>query len=300
MKKLQAYKVYILLALCVLFWSGNFVLGRFIKDDIQPLELAFFRWCFTFILLLPLTIKYINIKKCFLSIKNNFKILSILAILGITLFNTIVYLALKTTQATNALLINSIIPLLILILAHFILKSYISKMQILGIFVSTFGVIFLVLKGDFSTHIQFHQGDFWIILSSITWASYSIFVKFKPKDLNHVELFISLVFLGLLYLTPLYFFQGYEIQREIYILKQYWPFFLYVSFFASILSFYFWNFAIEQIGAERTGQFTHLMPVFGAILAYIFLGETLEFYHIFGAIFIAIGIYLSLFLSKKI
>ncbi|PPK60809.1 drug/metabolite transporter (DMT)-like permease [Malaciobacter marinus] len=297
----KVYKVYFLLTLCVLFWSGNFILGRFIKDEIEPLELAYFRWVLAFILILPFSVKYMNIKKCIKSTKEHFLILSILAILGISLFNTIVYIALQTTQATNALLINSVTPLLVLILGVLILKNPINKIQILGFLSSTFGVVFLVLEGNIAKILELNlkNGDLWIILSATIWALYSILLRFKPKELNHVELFTTLVFLGVIYLSPIYFYQGYSIQREIIMIKQNWPIIIYVSFFASVLSFYFWNNAIAQIGPEKSSQFAHLMPLFGAILAYFFLGEKVELYHLFGACFIAIGIYLSLFLSKR-
>lgn len=296
---IKEQKVYFLLALCVLFWSGNFVLGRFVNTDIKPLELAFFRWLFVIVLTLPIVFK-LDLKKIFLIVKQNFLILAFLSFLGITLFNTFLYIALQTTKAVNALLINSIIPILILILSFFILKTRITIIQVIGIIFSTFGVIFLVLKGNLLNfyNIEFNTGDFWIIASSVVWATYSTIVKLKPKDLSHVELFIVIVYLGFIFLIPWYLYQGFDLNNEIQVFIKNWYFFLYVSLFASILSFYFWHIGIETIGADKTGQFTHLMPIFGSILAFIFLGEKLEFFHLMGAILIAIGIYLSLFFKK--
>lgn len=296
---MSTQRVYLLLVLCVLFWSGNFILGRFVSSDIQPVELAFFRWSFVLILLIPV-IFVIDLKKVIRIFKKNFLFLSFLSFLGITVFNTFLYIALQTTTATNALLINSIIPILILVFSFFILKTKITKIQTFGILLSTFGVIFLVLKGNLFSimNIEFTTGDLWVIASSITWATYSTIVKLKPKELNHIELFVIIVFVGFIFLIPWYLIQGYSLEREINILKENWYFFMYVSIFASVLSFYFWHVGISEIGADKTGQFTHLMPIFGSILAFIFLGERLEFYHIIGAIFIAIGIYLSLFIKK--
>ncbi len=297
---MKAQKVYILLALCVLFWSGNFVLGRFIKADIQPVELAFFRWLFVTLLILP-SFYFISIKKLWNVFTQNIVIMLVLALLGITLFNTVLYTALQTTTATNALLINSITPIIILVYAYFILKTNITKIQVIGVILSTLGVILLILKGDIYSilSLEFQQGDLWIIVSANVWALYSVLVKFKPKELNYIELFVALVLIGFILLLPLYFYQGYSWEQELQKLQDYWYFFLYVSFFASILSYYFWHIGIEEIGADKTGQFTHLMPLFGSTLAFIFLGETLKSYHIIGAIFIAVGIYLSLFLSKN-
>lgn len=297
---MSTQRVYTILALCVLFWSGNFILGRFVSTNIQPLELAFFRWSFVLILLIP-ALFIIDIKKVIRIFKNNYIFLSFLSLLGITLFNTFLYIALQTTTATNALLINSIIPILILVFSFFILKTRITSLQVVGVLFSTFGVIFLVLKGNLLnlSNIEFTSGDFWVIVSSITWATYSTIVKLKPKELSHLELFVIIVFLGFLFLIPWYLIQGYNISQELDILKQNWYFFIYVSLFASLLSFYFWHIGIDEIGADKTGQFTHLMPIFGATLAFIFLGERLELFHLIGALFIALGIYMSLFLKKK-
>ncbi|RXJ86469.1 DMT family transporter [Arcobacter sp. CECT 8985] len=299
-ENIRTYKVYLLLALCVFFWSGNFILGRFIKDSLEPIELAFFRWVLALIFILPFSLKYMNVKKCIKITKEHFFILSVLSILGITLFNTIVYIALQTTQATNALLINSTTPLIVLFLGTFILKNKINKLQVIGFILSTFGVIFIILQADFTrlNEIEFRDGDIWIIVSSTVWALYSIFLRFKPKELNLVELFTITVILGLIYLLPLYLYQGYKMQREIEVFIQNWPIIIYVSLFASVAAFYFWNSGVAQIGPEKSSQFAHLMPLFGAFLAYVFLGETFELYHLIGACFIALGIYLSLFLSR--
>lgn len=293
-------KVYFLLVLCVLFWSGNFVVGRYFNESIQPLELATFRWIFVILFLTP-TIFFIDLKKIFFIVKKRFLILSVLSIISVTLFNTFVYTALQSTTATNALLINSSVPILILLFSFIILKIPLSKIQVFGVFLSTIGVIFLILKGDLNSlkSLDFHDGDFWIIASSLSWAFYSVILRFKPKELTNFELFFITVVLGFLYLLPLYFIQGYSIEKEIEVLQNNWMLFIYVSFFASILSYSFWNFGISKIGANKVGQFTHLMPIFGSILAFVFLGERLEVYHIIGAIFIALGIYLSLFLTKK-
>lgn len=293
-------KTYFLITLCVLFWSANFVIGRFIIDDITPLELAFFRWFFVFLMIAPILI--IRHKNILHSLKHNFKILTILAILGITAFNTLLYFGLTATTSTNALIINSTVPILVLLMSYFILKQRINLYQTIGIILSTFGVLFLILKADISNifTLEFNQGDILVIISSIAWALYSVLIKFKPKGLNDFEYFATIVTIGFILLLPFYLYQGYSIQKELEVLKNNYLIFLYVSIFASIASYYLWHYGIDKIGASKTAQFTHLMPIFGIILASIFLKETLETYHILGAILIALGIYLSLFYKKDI
>jgi drug/metabolite transporter (DMT)-like permease len=163
------------------------------------------------------------------------------------------------------------------------------------------GVIFLILQGDLNKlfSFEFNEGDIWIIISSLLWALYSVVVKFKPKDINDIEFFSTIVSLGFILLLPVYLYQGYSLKDEIQIVKDNYLIFGYVSIFASSLSYYFWHHGINNIGAAKTAQFTHLMPIFGAILAYIFLDEVLQFYHIVGIALIAFGIYLSLFYKTK-
>lgn len=292
-------KVYISLVLCVLFWSGNFIIGKYLNTNVEAIELAFFRWFFVLLFIFP-TLFFVNVKKIIRVTKENIFIMSALALFGITLFNTIVYSALKSTSATNALLINSTIPLMILFFSYIFYKTKILKIQVVGIIISTFGVAFLVLKGNLLNilDLESHSGDLYILLSSLCWTFYSLLLKFKPKEFRFYEFFVALVILGFIFLLPLYLYQGYSLEEELKQIQNYWYFFLYISFFTSILSYFFWNIGIDEIGAAKAGQFTHLMPLFGSFLAYIFLGESLSFYHIIGALLIAAGIYLSLFFKK--
>lgn len=292
-------RVYILLVLCVLFWSGNFIIGRYVNAQIDPFALALFRWICAALIMLPFFIK--SFSKIIFSLKKNFLMLNVLSILGVSAFNTILYIGLTHTTATNALLINSSIPILILIFSFLILKTPIIPKQFLGIIFSTLGVAYLILQGELNNllHLQLNIGDMWVIISSTIWALYSIMLRFKPKDLSDIEFFTTTVYIGLLWLFIAYMLHGNNFVQDSLHVKEFWWIFLYVALFASVLSFYFWQKGISAIGANKTGQFAHLMPLFGATLAYIFLGERLHLYHLVGASLIALGIYLSLFSHKK-
>lgn len=290
--------VYILLVLCVLFWSANFVIGRFVAQEIEPIELAFFRWFGVFVVVLPFL--FLHVKKILEALNHHFWILVLLSFLGIASFNTLLYIGLHETTATNALLINSSIPILILGLSVVILKKKITAVQLFGIILSTLGVVFLVLKGDIRTMmtLSLNQGDIWVISSSFAWASYSVLVKFKPVSLSSFEFFVTIVSMGMVMLLPFYLAQGYTLEREIGLLRQFYWAIAYVVLFTSILSYYMWHKGIAELGADRTGQFTHLMPLFGSFLAYLFLGERLEWFHLGGIVLIGGGIYVSLFRAR--
>ena len=286
-----------MLSLCVLFWSGNFILGRFIHEELAPLEIAMFRWLGVFILLLP----YIFQKRQSIikTLNTHFFILLILSLLGITGFNTILYVGLSYTSATNALLINSSVPILIILLSMLILKTTITHLQIIGVLISMLGVIYLALHGNLFSllSLSFGKGDLFVITASLTWALYSVLLKFKPQNFD--AYFATTVMIGTIILLGIYKSFGYSISHFIDFSLPAKLTIAYTVIFPSIISYYFWHQGIANIGADKTGQFTHLMPLFGAIEAYLFLGEKMMTYHIIGMAMIGIGIYLSLFLKKS-
>lgn len=292
-------KYYLFLVLTVLFWSGNFIFGRLVSQSIEPMQLSFFRWFFVLLILLPyIFLHYKNILKVF---RQEYIIITIFSALGIAGFNTFLYYGLQTTTATNALLINSITPIFIIVLSTLIFRTNITKIQLLGVLLSTIGVIYLILKGEINhiLELEFTIGDLWIIGACMNWALYSVLLKYKPKELSAFEFFSVTALIGTIILATIYFYQGYGFDFSFLENDEVFYSLIYMVIFPSILSFYFWNRATIEIGANKAGQFTHLMPIFGSVLAYIFLGEVLHAYHIMGIILIAFGIYLSIFLKRK-
>ena len=121
----KSFLVYLIMLLPPIFWAGNFVVGRAVADTTGPLGLAFSRWSLALLFLFPFIIKPLwqhrfNIKKHLIP-------LSILGILGVSGFNPFAYIALQDTTATNAIFLNSFIPIFILVISGIFLKEVISK-----------------------------------------------------------------------------------------------------------------------------------------------------------------------------
>jgi drug/metabolite transporter (DMT)-like permease len=292
-------KPYILVFLCVSFWAGNFVVGRYLKDDFTPLELSLVRWMIVLLVLSP----YFLLKQKLLikHIKNNFVNLLGLALLSVTLFNTILYYGLSLTTSTNALIINLSVPIFILLFSSMILKIKIKLLQIVGIVFSIIGVLIIITKMNISLLLELHfnHGDLFVIITSLIWAFYSVVVKFKPKEIGSFDFLVIIVFLGTPFIVILFVLFNNSLTLPFEAISNHIWILLYISILASITSYIFWHYGIEKIGANKTSQFTYLMPLIGAFIAYIFLDEKLELFHLIGMIFIAIGIFISLFLVKK-
>jgi drug/metabolite transporter (DMT)-like permease len=292
-------KYYVFLVLTVLFWSGNFVFGRLVSTSIEPMQLSFFRWFFVLVILMPyILIHYKNILSVF---KKKYMLIIIFGALGIAGFNTFLYYGLQTTTATNALLINSSIPIFIIVLSSLIFRTKITKIQLTGVIISTLGVMYLILKGEINhiSQLKFTSGDLWIIAACVDWALYTVLLKHKPKELNSFEFFGLTTLIGTSILYCLFLYQGYSFNLDFLENEKVLYSLIYIVIFPSILAFYFWNISTVEVGVNKAGQFTHLMPIFGAILAYLFLGEVLKSYHLVGITLIGLGIYLSIFFKRE-
>ena len=296
---LTTYKYHIFLMLAVLFWSGNFVVGRFISGVVSPIELSFYRWFFVLVVLMPYY--FIHFKRLNFYIKKYFFKILFLGVLSITFFNTFVYFGLQTTTATNALLINSSTPILIILLSSLILKKHLNKIEILGVIISTLGVLYVILKGNFTEilNLTITGGDLWILIAAFDWALYSVLLKYKPQEIKPFDFLFLITLFGVFFLSILFYGNGYEITSEVYENKSLLYTLIYIVIFPSILSIYFWNTGTIEIGANKAGQYANLMPIFGSIIAFYWLNEKLYFYHFTGLFLVLIGIYLTQIYKKR-
>jgi len=289
-------KAYIYLVLCTSFWSGNFIVGKVATlFDIPPLTLNFYRWLIVFIILAPFTLRKVisNIS----IIKDNLFSLIIMGFTSISVFNSVVYYSLNFTQVLNGVLMISTIPVLIIFFSSLLKTENIKLSQVLGVLISLAGVVTIITKAELSRllHLQLNKGDLWMLVAMISWATYSMMIKEKKINLDPFVLLETTIIFGLIFLVPMYY---YEISHgKLLVLNT--PVLLtigYVVLFAGLGAYFFWIGAIKLIGPSRSGVFLHLMPVFSSLMAVFLLGEIFSFFHVLGALFILIGIFIS---SKK-
>jgi len=283
---------YLLLVLTTLFWAGNFVVGRALHGTIPPITLAFWRWAGALIIVLPFAFPHIRDQWTLL--RRSWKKLALYGLLGVGCFNTFIYIALQSTTATNALLINSTIPVLIILLSWLFSGTQLSFRQAVGVLVSLAGVITIICRADPSLllSLRVNSGDLWVLLAVVCWASYTCLLRKRPAELHPLSFLCAIIVTGLVGISPFY---AWELGRGLVMTVT--PVAVagicYVSLFASVLAFIMWNHAVAQIGANRAGLFLHLMPVFGTILSIIFIGEAFHLFQAAGIGLIFSGIYLT-------
>lgn len=282
---------YLLLTLAVLFWSGNFIIGRAALSVAPPVAMAFWRWALALIPILWLGRRHLRHDLPVL--RANWPIVVVLGVLGISCFNTFVYLGLRETTSINALLLQSVMPLLILLVAYLLFGERPALRQILGVVLSIGGVALIAARGVVADllALQVNRGDVWVMAAVIAYAFYSALLRLRPA-VHPLSLLGATFVIGTVVLLPFYLHEHLSGQ----VLPLTLPVALtiaYLVIFPSLLSFLFFNRGVELVGAGRAGPFVYLMPVFGSGLAVVFLGERIEGYHLAGAALIALGLAVS-------
>ena len=276
-----------------LFWAGNFNVGKVaFLENISPFTLAFLRWTFVWIILLPFTHKEIlNLKNI---IFKNFKFLFLLGLSSVFLYSALTYKALNYTQVINASLFNTAVPATIILVCFLLKIEKTNIFQLSGLLISTLGILAIITKLDLNIllSLNFNKGDLLMIIAIISWGFYSALLKKRNFEISLLALVHITCTFGLIMLAPAFLIelnQGKHVDMNLnlfYIL-------LYVAIFPSIGSYYCWSGAVSIIGANRAGIFLSLIPLFSAIIAMIFFDEKFLFFHLIGTILIILGLFLS-------
>ena len=281
---------YVILLLPPLFWAGNFVVGRAFSADLGAITLSFYRWALALCLLLPIALP--RIRHEWAVMRKHWAILSLLALLSVASFNVLLYIGLKDTAATNALLINSSIPVWIVGLGVLFYADPLSWRRALGILISSVGVLYLVL-GDSAVTLAVNPGDLWVLASSLGWALYSLTLRKKPADLSGLGFLTYIVCFGVVFNGLLLLWNPFAEAPLPWTVNT----FLavgYVALFASLGAYVCWNYGVAQVSAQVAGQYIHLMPLFGVTLAWLFLDEQLKTSHWIAGGLIALGLFFAL------
>jgi drug/metabolite transporter (DMT)-like permease len=283
---------YALLVLANLFWAGNWVIGRALRESFAPFTLSFLRWLVAALVLAPFAVSALRGKGAL--VRRYFGLLLVLAVSGGVMFQALVYLGLHTTTAVNAVLLNSSSPLFILLCSWMLEREAASARQILGMLISWVGIFIILGRGDVATllRLQFHRGDAWILLAMPMWGIYSVLLKRLPRELRGTAFLCLLAQMTALMLVP-------PAAVETLLVAPKTPTgagvagVLYLGLFASIGAFMCWNRAVSVVGANVAGFSMPLLPAFGTVLAMIFLGEKLHPFHLAGIVTILAGVVMA-------
>ena len=286
-----------MLVCATLFWAGNFTIGKFaFLENIPPYTLAFLRWCFVWIILLPFTYKEIlKLKK---NIKKNVSLFFILGFTSVCIFTSFTYNALNYTQIINASLFNTAIPVTIILVCSLLKIEKTNLFQISGLLISVLGILAIITRLDLNIllTLSFNKGDLFMIVAIIAWGIYSAFLRKRTFDVSLLALVHIICTFGLIFLLPLFMLDLLQ-GKTVEVTSNLFYILIYIAIFPSIGSYYCWAGAVSIIGANRAGIFLSLIPLFSTFFAILFFSEKFLFFHFIGSVLIILGLFLS---NKKI
>lgn len=282
---------YLLLSLTSLFWAGNAIVGRAVANSFPPATLAQLRWIGAALIVLPFAWPYL--RRDWPLIRRHWRLLLLMSLTGITIFNTLQYWSLEHTTALNVLLLQAAMPLLIGVTSFFINRDRLTPGQLAGIVISICGVTAIVSGGSLQTllHLRLNPGDAIFVLALAIYTIYMALLKQRPA--LHWLSFLSLtVGWGALMLLPVTALELASGARPDFTGGNALAL-LYVMIFPSVVAYMCFNRGVELIGPNRAGPFFHLVPLFGVILSVTLLGEDFTWVHGLGAALIAAGVLIA-------
>lgn len=269
---------YLLLLITMVFWGGNAVAGRFAVGEISPLMLTCCRWIFGAVVLLVVGRRHVV--RDWPIIRRHLPYIIFMGSTGFALFNALLYTALTHTTAINSTIIQAGMPMVIFALNFLIFRTRVRWVQILGYSITLIGVMVAAGRGDFAelAGLNVNRGDAIMVLSVLVYSLYSSVLHAKPP--MHWLSFLTMLFVTAAVVSiPLAL---YEATTSSFI----WPttitgfsVIFYTAIFPSIIGQALFIRGIELIGGNAAGLFVNLVPIFGAILAVLLLGEVFHGYH---------------------
>ena len=283
---------YLLLSLAILAWSGNWVIARGMRHEIGPVAMGFWRWCLALLLILPFCREELRLK--WNVVRQNWWRMTLLGILGAVAFNTMIYVGLQYSRSTDSTLFNSIVPIYIVVISWLIFGERISRRQGLGITLSLTGVLVIVSRGHLSSLLEMNinVGEIWILVAMLLWSIYTVLLRWRPPELSAVAFLTAMLLFSLPALLPIYAWElhqrgGFELSSSTVLTLAYY------ATVPSVTAYLMWNRGVAQVGANRAGLMSHLMPIFTVALSVVFLGEQVYAFHFLGALCVFGGIALT-------
>jgi drug/metabolite transporter (DMT)-like permease len=284
---------YLLLTLTSLFWSLNWVIGKAIVGHVTPLTLTFIRWLVAAVAIMAFAWPQVRLHRAV--VLRHWKFIARLGFWGTGFHNAFAYVGLQYTTATNGVILNSSIPILIILLGWLAYRDSLTRLQALGVGISVLGVLSVLTGGDLSVlaQLELNKGDVIVLAGMVFWAAYTVFLREKPEELPGFVLLACCACVAVVLLVPLMALEMVFLDGHVEFTLSTIGAMIYVGIFPSFLGYVFWNKAVAEVGSNVAGIFVHLMPAFGSLLAWMFLGEMIRLYHLVGIGLILAGIALT-------
>lgn len=272
--------------LATLTWGSNIVIGRLLRDSIGPITMTTVRFLVA-AMIFSLLLQRQPSEDC--KIGKDLPWLAAMALAGVVLFSPMLYGGLRYTTAINGAMINSLAPLLTAVFAVWLLKQPMAGRQISGSLIALTGVLFLLSGGSLSfwQTAQFNIGDLYVLVAAALWGLYSVFASKVMRNRSSISATALSIFIGLPILSIFAIWElqyiSFELSLKVILLT------VYLGAVPGAGGFYVWNLGVARLGASGAMVFYNTLPLYGAVLSFLFLGEPIGIPHLVGGLLIVSG-----------
>jgi len=286
-ESIQAYCLLILTTLC---WGLNAVFARMAAGEISPMLLVSIRWLGTLILLILFAGR--TIMKGLPYIRQHMGYTFLMGLVGLGGFGTLIYYSAYYTTAVNIGIIQGAMPAIVLVGSCCCFRTYVNFVQIVGVFVTMIGVLFVSINGELEKlmSLSFNKGDLLMLIAVLCYGAYTVGLR-RKHNLSSRLLFASVVFWAFISTLPLTIYE-FASGKSVWPEEKVWIIVGLIVLLPSFLSQICFIASVKLIGPARSGVFVNLVPVFASFLAVQLLGEAFELYHGLSLLLVLSGIYI--------
>lgn len=285
---------YLLALLATIVWSGNFIVARDLNATYSPVSISFFRWFIATVVILPFA--HPHLKRDFSMLMAQWRLMIVLSFTGVTVFNTLIYLAAHTTSAFNLSLFAITAPIYVVLFNWFFYRETITLNQAIGFVVLIVGLLALLSKGspEKILELEFNKGDLLMAGAASIFAFYSSLLRKKNPAIGNLSFVSATFILGILMLTPFFIIELMNSDASLRFSTSSTLQFIYIGVGPSIISYYLWNKSIVEIGSTKAATIYNTLPIFSALFAALILNERVLAVQIVSSAIIVGGVLLVL------
>lgn len=284
------------LAFTSLFWAMLLFLGKVALAGMSPASVSAWRFLLAAVILFPLI--HFREGMDWRGLRRHWLVLTVMSIIGIVMFNLVLFEGIRQTSTVNAALIMGLCPVMIAILSAALTGEGISPREGVGLLLSLMGAGLVVCGGSLENllSLSFQRGDLDVLIAACCWAVYSALPRRFVADLPSTQITTATVSLGAILVT------GYAAltQQDFFV----WPApsvatsIGAMSLFGTVLVFLWWNDGVRRVGPQRAAPFMNVVPLF-AMLIGLALGEHISAAQVIGGLLVVAGVGLSLRSPRK-
>lgn len=292
MSGLRARWASVLLWVVPALWSSNYIIARLARDVIPPHLLAFGRWTLALAIMLPFVWR--GLVRDPGALRAEWRQMLVLGALGMWICGAWVYLGGQSTSATNIALIYAVSPVAIAVAGVKLLHERMSAAQRVAVGFAVVGVVFIVVRGDLGhlLAVRFTAGDGWIVAATASWVAYSVLLKRWPSKLDPAARLAAVIAGGVLVLAPFTLLEWLT-QPRLPLTPAAAGLVVLAALLPGVFSYTAYSYLQRELGASRTALLLYLAPVYGAVNAWLLLGEVPGWHHAVGAALILPSIWLA-------